>query len=86
MEKIAAKLVENVVIQSNAIISMEHVVMYVTVVSRVTSVMRVGIVVDILVFQILCWKNCLNYYFVNQFRMHEWFLWAKLYENLWNKL
>lgn len=40
MEKIAAKLVENVVIQSNAIISMEHVVMDVTVVSRVTSVMR----------------------------------------------
>lgn len=40
MEKIAAKLVENVIIQSNVIISMEHVVMDVTVVTRVTSVMR----------------------------------------------
>lgn len=40
MEKIVTKLVENVVIQSNAIISMEYVVMDVIVVTRVTSVIR----------------------------------------------
>lgn len=40
MEKIVAKLVENVVIWGNVIISMEHVVMDVIVVTRVTSVLR----------------------------------------------
>lgn len=43
MEKIAAQLVENVVIWGNAIISTEHVVMDVTVVTKVTSVLRVSI-------------------------------------------
>lgn len=63
MEKIVAKLVENVVIWGNAIISMEHVVIDVSVVTRVTSVIRVGIVVIfILIFQILCCKRCLNYF------------------------
>lgn len=63
MEKIVAKLVENVVIWGNAIISMEHVVMDVSVVTRVTSVIRVGIVVIfILIFQIICFKRCLNYF------------------------
>lgn len=63
MEKIVAKLVENVVIWGNAIISKEHVVMDVSVVTRVTSVIRVGIVVIfILIFQILCCERCLNYF------------------------
>lgn len=48
MAKIVAKLVENVVIQSNAIISMEHVVKDVIVVTRVTSVIRVSILVVVI--------------------------------------
>lgn len=42
MEIIAAKLVENAVIQNNVIISTENAKMGVTVVTKVTSVMRVS--------------------------------------------